>query len=47
MSLLSVLTVIFVVLKLVGVVTWSWGLCFAPFLLHIALIIVLVILNDH
>ena len=30
MNILGVLTVIFIVLKLVGVITWSWWWVFSP-----------------
>lgn len=42
MGLLEVLLIVFVVLKLIGVVTWSWWLVLAPGLL--ALFGVLVVL---
>ena len=45
MGLPTVLTVIFVVLKLVGVVDWSWWWVFSPlwisFLISIVLVIIL------
>lgn len=34
MSLLSILTVLFVALKLLGKIDWSWWLVFAPTLFH-------------
>ena len=39
-SLSSILTVVFVVLKLIGVINWSWWLVFLPSLLHIGLTLV-------
>ena len=30
MGILEILTIVFVVLKLVGVITWSWWLVFLP-----------------
>ena len=44
MSLLGVLQVVFIVLKLVGVITWSWWLVFIPLFLYIALNALLVLL---
>ncbi|MCY7731790.1 hypothetical protein MHY86_08765 [Aerococcus urinaeequi] len=39
-SLSSILTVVFVVLKLIGVINWSWWLVFLPTLIHIGLTLV-------
>ena len=39
-SLSNILTVVFVVLKLTGVINWSWWLVFLPSLIHIGLILV-------
>lgn len=39
-SLSSILTVVFVVLKLTGVINWSWWLVFLPSLIHIGLTLV-------
>lgn len=33
MGIVEVLTLIFIVLKLVGVITWSWWLVFSPILI--------------
>lgn len=41
MKLLDVLCVIFVVLKLVGVISWSWWWVLSPILIPLALIMVL------
>lgn len=43
MGVLEVLTIIFVVLKLVGVITWSWWLVFLPLILAFGLYILIVI----
>lgn len=45
MGFLEVLTIIFIVLKLIGVITWSWLICFAP--LIISLIIYVIIIGFH
>jgi hypothetical protein len=37
MSIFSVLTVIFIVLKLVGVINWSWWWVFSPLLIGLGL----------
>ena len=39
-----VLTIIFVVLKLVGVISWSWWWVFSPILIDIGLSILIVII---
>lgn len=39
-SLSNILTVVFVVLKLTGVINWSWWLVFLPTLIHIGLTLV-------
>ena len=43
MSLTGVLLVIFIVLKLVGVITWSWWLVFLPAYFGIAFILILLL----
>jgi hypothetical protein len=48
MGFLEVLTVVFVVLKLIGVISWSWWLVFLPIFISIgiyALIFVCMILG--
>ena len=45
MSKLAILlTVAFVVLKLCGVIAWSWLACFAPVLIFSVIVLVLIIL---
>jgi hypothetical protein len=44
MSLLGVLGVIFIVLKLVGVITWSWLWVLCPFWVPIAIYIIFIII---
>lgn len=44
MGLLGVLQVIFIVLKLIGTITWSWWAVFIPAYIWIALVVLLVIL---
>lgn len=43
LRLSSVLTIIFVVLKLVGVINWSWWWVFSPTLIDIGVVTLLVI----
>lgn len=43
LGLLDVLTVVFVVLKLVGVIDWSWWWVVSPTLINIGLIIAVAI----
>lgn len=44
MGILSVLTIIFVIAKLLGFVAWSWWIVFAPFLIEVLVsVIVLVV----
>lgn len=45
MGLAELLTVAFVVLKLVGVISWSWGLVLLPEILAIAFYLLLIILK--
>ena len=42
-GLATILTVIFVVAKLIGLVTWSWWICFLPIIISFGLVIVLLI----
>lgn len=42
LGLSSVLTIIFVVLKLVGVIDWSWWWVFSPILIDIGLTVIIV-----
>lgn len=44
MSFLEVLLVIFVILKLVGVITWSWWVVTAPFWVPVVLVIVIALI---
>ena len=44
MSLLGVLTIVFVVLKLVGVIAWSWWFVLSPLFVVIAFYLFLVAL---
>lgn len=43
MGLLETLTVVFIVLKLLGVIAWSWWLVFSPVLIALALYLVIVV----
>ena len=43
MGILEVLTIVFVVLKLVGVITWSWWTVFIP--MYIAVVWYVIILG--
>lgn len=42
MGLLEILTIIFVVLKFVGVITWSWWLVLSPLWVALGLYVVIV-----
>ena len=44
LGLTSVLTIIFVVLKLVGVIDWSWWWVFSPTLIDLGLTIIVLII---
>lgn len=44
LGLTSVLTIIFVVLKLVGVIDWSWWWVFCPILIDFGLAIIVLII---
>ena len=39
-GVLEVLTIVFVVLKLTGVVTWSWWIVLAPVLIPLAILLI-------
>lgn len=41
MGLLEILTIIFVVCKLAGVITWSWWLVFSPILVAVGLYVII------
>lgn len=43
MGFTEVLTLIFVVLKLCGVITWSWWLVFAPSIIALAIALTILI----
>lgn len=45
MGILETLTIIFVVLKLVGVLTWGWLAVFSPMLIALVIYIILIVLN--
>lgn len=40
----GVLTIVFVVLKLVGVITWSWWWVFSPLLIELGLSLIVLII---
>lgn len=44
LGFLSILTLIFVVAKLFGVITWSWWLVFTPVLIGVGLTILILII---
>jgi membrane protein YdbS with pleckstrin-like domain len=44
LGLSTVLTIIFVVLKLVGVIAWSWWWVFSPILIDIGLTIIVLVI---
>lgn len=44
LGLSSVLTIVFIVLKLVGVINWSWWWVLFPTLIEIGLVIVILII---
>lgn len=45
MSALTVLTLIFVVLKLTGHIDWSWWLVVSPILLHASIVFVAILIG--
>ncbi|WP_447402339.1 hypothetical protein ACE1MS_11805 [Lysinibacillus sp. fkY74-1] len=45
MGLTEILTIIFVVLKLVGVITWSWLWVFSPLIIVYGIILALYLLG--
>lgn len=40
MGILEVLTIIFIVLKLLGVIAWSWWLVMLPFLIGVGIYVI-------
>ena len=44
LGLASVLTIIFVILKLVGVITWSWWWVFSPIFIDFGLTIIVLVI---
>ena len=44
MMLLSLLTVLFIALKLTGFIDWSWWLVVAPTLFHVTFVLVIIVL---
>ncbi len=45
MGILEVLTIIFVVLKLIGVITWSWWIVFLPLIIAVGLYVIIIVLQ--
>lgn len=43
-SIFSLLTIIFVVLKLVGVINWSWWWVLSPFLIGCAISVIIIVI---
>ena len=39
-GILEVLTIVFIVLKLTGIITWSWWLVLAPTLIPLAIVLI-------
>lgn len=39
MNIFSMLTVLFVALKLLGVIDWSWGAVFAPLIVYTGIVV--------
>ena len=46
MSLFTILFLIFLVLKLAGIITWSWLAVFAPLIIEVVLVVILSILES-
>lgn len=46
MGILDVLFIVFLVLKLTGVIAWSWGLVCLPLIITGVLILILCMLTD-
>lgn len=44
MGFIELLTLVFIVLKLIGVITWSWWIVLSPMLITTAIVIVIIIL---
>lgn len=39
LGFLSTLTIIFVIAKLIGIINWSWWLCFLPAIISVTILI--------
>lgn len=46
MNFLEVLQVAFILLKIVGLITWSWGLVFIPFYVYLLFLIAYVVITE-
>ena len=44
LGILDVLTIVFIVLKLIGVINWSWWWVLSPTLIELGLVIVILII---
>ena len=42
-NILGILGIVFIVLKLVGVISWSWWLILAPFYMPMLLVVVIAV----
>ena len=45
MSLLTVLFVVFLILKLIGIISWSWLIVFLPLIIEVILKLLLIFLS--
>lgn len=45
MGFLEVLTIVFIILKLLGVISWSWWAVLSPLLLGLALAVIVCLLD--
>lgn len=43
-GLATILTIIFVIAKLVGLVAWKWWVCFLPLIINVGLVVALLII---
>ena len=44
-SIASILTIIFVIAKILGLVTWSWWICFLPLIIAAGLMLVIIFIS--
>lgn len=47
LGFLSTLTIIFIIAKLIGIINWSWWLCFLPAIISVIILILCFIIYAY